>query len=275
MATESQPATILDRLWLWGMKVNVLQAGREYSIPDFKDSTLTVEQAIQMTGIRNIYMAGGLEINEQTLAEMPSAKRIVCKWALHGHKDGKCVLDIDACLSRLMAAKELAKKDPRIEGFHIDDFNTGSMDAGAMPEHVAQMQFLNATTRPLLPFYGTFYTMSLERENIAEMMRYFDVLILPLWHYSELETLEQRFDRSDELSGGKPILMAMYVYDFGNNKQITRDEMATQLDFVERMIRSQRVTGLLVCGTCMLDIGWESADYYCEWIKRVGGEVIG
>jgi hypothetical protein len=41
------------------------------------------------------------------------------------------------------------------------------------------------------------------------------------------------------------------------------------------MIKSQRVTGLLVCGTCMLDIGWESADYYCEWIKRVGDEVIG
>ena len=275
MAAETQPATILDRLWLWGMKVNVLQAGREYPIPDFRDSTLTVEQAIQMTGIRNIYMAGALEINEQTLADMPSAERIVCKWSLHKGVEGKCVLDIDACVSRLMAAKELAKKDSRIEGFHIDDFNTGSMDAGATPEHVAQMQFLNATTRPLLPLYGTFYTMSLERPDIAEMMRYFDTLILPLWHYTELETLEQRFDRSDELSGGKPILMAMYVYDFGNGKQITRDEMAIQLDFVEKMIRSKRVTGLLVCGTCMLDIGWESADYYCEWIKRVGGDVIG
>ena len=79
---------------------------------------------------------------------------------------------------------------------------------------------------------------------------------------------------SDELSGGKPILLALYVYDFGNGKQITRDEMAVQLDFVERMIKSQRITGLLVCGMCMLDIGWESADHYCEWIKRVGGDVI-
>ena len=59
MAAESQPATILDRLWLWGMKVNVLQAGREYPIPDFRDSTLTTEQAMQMTGIRNIYMVFG------------------------------------------------------------------------------------------------------------------------------------------------------------------------------------------------------------------------
>ena len=275
MTGEAKPVTILDRLWLWGMKVNVLQAGRDYPIPDFKDSTLTAEQAMQLTGIRNIYMAGGLEINAETLAAMPSAERIVCKWGLHGHQDGKCVLDIDACHARLLAAKELATQDPRIEGFHIDDFSTGSMDAGATPEHVAQLQWLNATTQPLLPLYGTFYTMSLERAAIAEMMRHFDVLILPLWHYTELETLPQRFDRSDELSGGKPILLALYVYDFGNGKQITTEEMAIQLDFVEKMIKSQRITGLLVCGTCMLDIGWESADYYCEWIKRVGGDVVG
>ncbi len=275
MAGETQPTTILDRLWLWGMKVNTLQAGGEYKVDSFKNSTLTVEQAIQLTGIRNIYMAGGLEIDARTLADIPSAKRIVCKWALHRSQDGKLVLDTDACFSRLSAAKELAKKDTRIEGVHIDDFSTGSMDAGAKPEHVAQMQFLNATAQPLLPLYGTFYTMTMQREGIAEMMRYFDVLILPLWHYSELETLEQRFDRSDELSGGKPILLALYVYDWGNNKQITRDEMAVQLDFARKMIKSQRVTGLLVCGTCMLDIGWESADYYCEWIKRVGDEVIG
>lgn len=265
----------MDRLWLWGMKVNALQAGGEFKVDSFKNSTLTVEQAIQLTGIRNIYMAGGLEIDARTLADIPSAKRIVCKWALHRSQDGKLVLDTDACFSRLSAAKELAKKDTRIEGVHIDDFSTGSMDAGAKPEHVAQMQFLNATAQPLLPLYGTFYTMTMEREGIAEMMRYFDVLILPLWHYSELETLEQRFDRSDELSGGKPILLALYVYDWGNHKQITRDEMAVQLDFARKMIKSQRVTGLLVCGTCMLDIGWESSDYYCEWIKRVGDEVIG
>jgi hypothetical protein len=220
-------------------------------------------------------MAGGLEIDEQTLAEMPSAERIVCKWGMHTHEQGKCVLDIDRCLQRLLAAKELAKRDTRIEGFHVDDFSTGSMDAGAKPEHVAQMQFLNAVTTPLLPLYGTFYTMTLERENIAEMMRYFDVLILPLWHYTELATLEQRFARSDELSGGKPILLALYVYDFGNGKQISRDEMAVQLDFAADMIKAERVTGLLVCGTCMLDVGWEAADYYCEWVQRVGGDVVG
>lgn len=274
MATESQPVTILDRLWLWGMKVNVLQLQGHYRIADFRNSTLTTEQALQMTGIRNVYMAGGLELDETTLAAMPSAQRIVCKAGLGASEDGKLRLDVERCHRRLRLAKALAKRDPRIEGFHFDDFSTGSMDAGAKPEHVAQVQFLNVTTQPLLPLYGTFYTMSLERDGIAEMMRYFDVLILPLWHYSELETLPQRFDRSDELSGGKPILLALYFYDFGNNKQITKEQMAVQLDFVEKMILSQRITGLLACGTCMLDIGWEAADYYCDWIKRVGSKVI-
>lgn len=275
MTTETQSTTILDRLWLWGMKVNMLQSQGHYDIADFRESKLTVETALQLTGISNVYMAGGLEIDEATLAEMPSAKRIVCKWALHDHKDGKMFLDVERCHKRLRGAKALAKVDPRIEGFHIDDFSTGSMDVGAKPEHVAQLQYLNAISQPLLPLYGTFYSMTLERDGIADMMRYFDVIILPLWHYSELDTLPQRIERTNELSGGKPILLAMYVYDFGNNKQITTEGMGIQLDFVEKTILSQQVTGLLVCGTCMLDIGWEAADYYIDWIKRVGAKVVG
>lgn len=52
--------SILDRLWLWGMKVNSLQASMDYGKWGFAPSTLTTEQAIEQTGIRNVLMGGGV-----------------------------------------------------------------------------------------------------------------------------------------------------------------------------------------------------------------------
>ena len=104
--------TIRDRFWLWGMKLNALQGTSDYAALNFGTSTLTVEQAIQRTGARNVIMAGLLSIAQESLDAMPSAERIICKWSMHKGADGKNVMNYDGCLSRLMAAKALTWPDP-------------------------------------------------------------------------------------------------------------------------------------------------------------------
>ena len=273
MAT--QPTTILDRLWLWGMKVNALQDTDAYGSLGFAESKWNTEGALQRTGIRNVYMAGGLEIDEESLAAMPSAKRIVCKWALHTHHaDNRLELDFDGAAERLLAAKRLAASDARIDGFLLDDYSTGSIEAGASPEVMARLQYLNATTPPHLPMFGTIYTMSLEREGLADLLRYFDQLLVPLWHAPEIDTMPERIERCAELSGNKPMLACLYFYDFGNGKPMTAEQMQHQLDVVEPLVRSQRMAGMLFCGTCMMDIGWESVECLYEWIDRVGADTL-
>ena len=270
----TKPATIRDRLWIWGMQVNALQQTGSFGKLGFDDSTLTVEQAIEQTGIKNVYMAGGLEINEESLAAMPSAGRIVCKWSLHTELDDKIVLNIEVAEARLLAAKQLAASDPRVEAFLLDDFSTGSMDAGASPEHMARLQYINTTTWPHLPLYETIYSMTLERDGLADMMRYADLLLVPLWHFPECDTMPARIERCAELTGNKPMLFCLYFYDFGNHRMLERNEMQQQLDIVEPLIREQRVTGLMMCGTCMMDLGWESVDCYQEWVRRVGDDEL-
>ena len=117
--------TLGDRVWLWGMKVNALQETRDYCPLGFDQSTLTVEQAIQRTGIKNVIMAGNLPIDQASLDAMPSAERVICKTAFHGNVDGEMTVNWEACCEKLLAAKDLAESDPRIEGFHLDDFSTG------------------------------------------------------------------------------------------------------------------------------------------------------
>jgi len=48
----TKPATIRDRLWLWGMRVNALQQTGSFGKLGFGDSALTVEQAIDRAGTK-------------------------------------------------------------------------------------------------------------------------------------------------------------------------------------------------------------------------------
>lgn len=263
-----------DRLWLWAMKPNVLQESGE--LKGQPRSTLTAEQAIQRTGLRNVFLAGQLEISEQSLASMPSAERIICKWSMHQylHNPHGVRLDVEGVCQRLLATKELARQDRRVEAFLVDDFSTASAKAGITSEHLAAFQYLNATTRPQLPLFATIYTLSLEQPGLSDLLRYFDQLVVPLWHATEIESLPQRIERCAELSGNKPMLVCLYLYDFGNSVLVSRAAMQRQLDIVEPLLRSRRITGLLFCGSCMMDLNWESMDCVIEWIERVGDDRI-
>jgi len=262
--------TIKDRFWLWGMKVNALQETSDYAKLNFGTSTMTIEGAIQSTNTHNVIMAGGLPINRESLDLMPSAKRIICKWSLHK----RASMDYEGCLSQLMAAKELAATDTRIEGFLVDDFSTGSINAGVKPEHLARLQFANATYFPHLPLNGTIYTMSLERPELPGLLPYFDRFLVPLWHATQIGAIPAALDRLSELSGGKPMVLCLYVFDFGNGKPIPRDLMERLLDLAEQSLCEERVTGLVICGTCMMDLDWESNHCLYEWLEQVGDKTI-
>ena len=266
--------TIRDRFWLWGMKVNALQETSDYAALNFGTSTLTVEQAIQRTGAHNVIMAGLMPIARESLDAMPSAERIICKWSLHRGADGKKVMNYEGCLARLMAAKELAADDTRIEGFLVDDFSTGSIEAGVKPEHLSRMQFANATHGPHFPLGATIYTMSLERPELPDLLPFFAQFLVPLWHADQIATLPAALDRLSELSGSKPMLLCLYVFDFGGNKPIPRALMQRQLDLAEMLLCEKRVTGLAICGTCMMDLDWESNHCLYEWLDRVEDRTI-
>ena len=269
-----QTQTVKDRVWLWGMRVNALQETGDGTAPAFGTSTMTVTQAIEKTGVRNVIMAGGLPIDRTSLDLMPSAKRIICKWSVHKHVGGKLVLDCEDCVDKLLAAKRLAAADARIETYHIDDFSTGSIEAGVAPEHLAQLQFVNAVQPPQLPLGGTVYTLSLDRPELPALLPYFAYMLVPLWHTDQIDTLPAALDRLSELSGGKPMLLCLYVYDFGNGRQIPRELMQRQLDLAEQLICEERVTGLAICGTCMMDLDWEANHCLYEWLERAGHREI-
>ena len=264
-----------DRLWLWGMKVNALQETREYQALGFAPSTLDTEQAMARTGITNVLMAGGLALDRATLDSMPSARRIIAKNSLHrSSEDGQLHLDHDGCAAALRDAKQIAAADPRIDAFLIDDFSTGSIAAGARPEDLARLQFINATEGPQLPLLGTLYEMSLEDERVWACLPYFAGFLSPLWHAADIDRFPGYVDRIAELSGGKPQLACMYLYDFGNSQLLSYAQMQRQLEVAEILLREERVMGVCILGTCMMDLEWEANRCLGDWLARVGDAAL-
>ena len=269
---EMSNAVLRDRLWLWGMKANILQ---ETGQLDWEASTMTTEDAVQKTGITNVLMAGQLEIDRETLDSMSSAKRIICKWGLHRSKpEGGYVVDFDRCAKRLRAAKELASRDPRIDAFLIDDFSTGTVDAGVTPDDIARLQHLNAVEHPHLPLMATMYTMSLDRLEIPSLLPFFASYLTPLWHAAEIDGFTKDVERLSVMSGGKPQLLCIYLYDFGNKKLLSKDLMRRQLETVEGLIRGDKVMGSVILGTCMMDLQTEANACFYEWLAERGGGTL-
>jgi len=265
--------TLRDRCWLWGMKPNVLQESMPV-IRQYGESHVIVEDIIHRTGITNVILAGGLPIGDESLVMMPSARRIICKWSLHGHKNDIPVLDEERCRKALMEAKAMAARDTRIDGFHIDDFSTGSINAGAAPEHLVRLLTDNALHAPRLPISSTIYTLSLGRPELPSLLPYFDQYLVPLWHADQIDILPAALDRLSAMTGGKPMLLCLYVFDFGNERPLPGELMRKHLALAERLLLEGRVVGMCICGTCMMDLDWEANRVLYDWYEKAGNQDI-
>ena len=265
---------VRDLLWIWGMKVNALQDTIEYAKLPFERSYVTTEQIIAETGITNVYVAGGLDLTRETLDSMPSATRLVCKTSFHRSGGVKFVKDTEGTKKILRDVKKLAAADRRIDAFALDDFSTGSLEAGVTESDLAGLCFDNAAGFPSMPLHGTIYPMSLEEKALPGMLKYFDQLLLPIWFTDHVDMTDEYVERLNELSGFKPIIYTLYVYDFGEEKPVSRMVMQKQLDIAERLLHDGKIAGCMLLGTCMFDLGWEATDCMYEWIKRTGDDKV-
>ena len=222
-------------------------------------------------------MCGLLPLTTESLALMPSATRIITKWSIHESTaiDGSnAVLAYDRAYDAMMQAKEIAAVDPRIDAYLLDDFSTGSVTAGVKPEHIAKLHRANAKFGPQLPLMATMYTMSLNEPEIPGLLPLFAGYLTPLWHPTDIDKLEAAVDQLADMSGGKPQLLCIYLWDCGNSKVMSYDLMQRQLDVAESLLHQDKVFGVVVLGQCMMDLDWDSCRCFYDWLDKVGDSTV-
>ncbi|MDR0871676.1 MAG: hypothetical protein LBN39_12880, partial [Planctomycetaceae bacterium] len=88
------------------------------------------------------------------------------------------------------------------------------------------------------------------------------------WHATELTALEENFKRYREFLPNKPTLLGIYMWDFGNAKPITQEQMKHQLDFALKKFKEKQIDGMIFHCTPLCDLGLEAVDYSRKWIAE-------
>jgi len=266
---EENLQTVRDILWVWGMPKPDMPG--EPTLADFL--TASPAQKAALLGVSNIVMAGsGLpddeELGQQQTKDVSGLGRLV--WETR--PDGKGIGPPFVYSERLAQVRKLAAKYPQIQGVLLDDMSTGKIARGFKAEHIRHMRKLLAGSKPAMKVWGVVYSMSFGREGLTQCIQELDVINLWVWHAKDLTKLEEYIDILETKFPGKPIVLGLYLYDYGNGRRIPQDLLELQFNTALKLARAGRIQGIVVLLTLHNDT--EATTWTADWIKRVGDQEI-
>ena len=266
-AEAVRPRLVRDLLWVWG--------NPEMTTPG-RHTRATFAQAgpaerAQLLGLSNIILAGpGLPSDDQQAdawtREASGASRLV--WEISADGGGPPF----TYAGRMAQVRRLIDSYPKIEGVLLDDMSTVMIDKGFKPEHIRDIRQLLPDKYAAVRIWGAVYTMSLDRPGIDEYVKLLDVILLATWHAKDIVKLKANVERCHGKHPGKPIVLCLYMYDYGDGRPMPKQLMAQQCDAALELAQAGRVSGIVFL-TITNDA--EVVEWTADWIKRVGHRRLG
>ena len=254
-----------DRMWIWGTRE--ARGGDEGGLAAWAEASSAARA--KMLGLHNVIIAGGkvLEPREAVALARESAAlggRVayeVCPGEMTG-KASDYTKDLDA-------ARAAARGVASLEALLLDDLTSQQVAGRGMPvEELAKLcGELRSGPRPLQA-WGVVYTMNLDHPGLADYLKHLDVINLWTWRAEDLRDLETHLARCEALAPGKPIVLGLYMYDYGDGRPMPLDLMRRQCEAGLKWLREGRVAGMV-----FLSITNELAalEWTRTWIAGIGG----
>ena len=249
--------TIRDRLWLWGTRVNALQ--EHYG---FATSSMSISDGLGALGIDQAMMCGMLPPTEEEYSPVAHCQRII--WEMSFDEGFSFQRPIEPII-------DLHRVHPNVEGVLLDDFSTTEISKGAQPDVLENMRRAMPDSMSL---WLVIYSMSLDIPNLSEYLRFADGISFWVWQARDLPRLTEYLDRCNDLSGGKPTVVGLYFYDFGENRRMSVDQMRDQVETGVRLTAAGECKGLCFLSSSVMDVGLETVDWTREWIFKHGDDPV-
>jgi hypothetical protein len=264
----AQPQCIRDLLWVWG-NPEMTKPG-EHAAATFAEASPA--QRARLLGVPNVMMAGPGVPNDDQQAdawtkEVADFPRLLWEVAADGQGGPPFVYT-----NRIAQVRKLVDKYPQIEGVILDDMSTGSMDQGFKAEHIRQIRRLLDGKYAAVKICGVVYTMSLDRAGMNDCINELDVILLAEWFPRKIVELEKHVDHCRRLFPGKPIVLCLYLYDYGTNQRMPLDLLERQFETARQLAHAGRIAGIEMT---TINNDPEAVTWTADWIKRVGDEKIG
>lgn len=260
--------TVSDILWVWGNP----EMGTPGPHTAFSFAEAAPAERARLLGVSNVIMAGlGIPADDAEAArltdEVAHAPRLVWEVAPDG-QDGAAPFSYDQTIDRV---RTLAGSYPQIEGVLLDDMTSLGIDQGFEPGHIGRIRTLLGDTNDQVKVWGVVYTMNLGRENIDAYLAELDVINLWTWHAKDIPQLRQHVTAIRERFPEKPIVLGLYLYDYGDGRAMPIDLLAEQCETALDLAQRGTVQGIafLTITNDPATVAWTA-----DWIDHVKDEPL-
>jgi hypothetical protein len=254
--------SVRDRIWIWGTRE--APGSTKRSLSAYVEASPA--QRAKMLGLRNVFIAGGIPL------EPDRAKELAEPVARMGGR-----LFYEVCSSQMtgrasdyekdiIAARALAAEFPDLDGVLLDDLTSQQIAARGMTTDELRKVCNSFQVGPKkTPVWGVVYTMNMGHPGLAEYLKLLDGINLWTWDAKDLPALEENLARCEQLAPGKPIILGIYLYDYGADRPMPLDLLQYQCDQALSWLKQNRI-----CGIVFLTITPEpkALQWAQAWLKR-------
>ncbi len=259
-------AKLKDKLWLWGQSPDAhWEIGNKYNLPGHSRMS-AVEGAFyfDIPNMCRVKMMGSpVPPYEQESIAMSPLKQVV--WSLLG-AGGEPVTewgDVEEVVRQ-------AKMFDNVTGGVFDDFFLEHRIKHYTPEKLQEIKDkMNKDAGRKLDMWVVCYEDKLDTiENIEKYFDKFDVISFWTWKGSQLGRSENNFERIKKLAPNKRLMAGCYMWNYGETKPLTLEEMQFQTDLYLKLLKNKTIDGIIVCSNCIMDLGIEAVEWMRKWIEE-------
>ncbi len=269
VTAAAEPVLVRDLIWAWG-NPEMAEPGT-HTLETY--AAASPAERARLLGVPNIILAGlGLpqdDAKADSVAQaVAHAPRLIWEIARDGEGEDRPFV-YDQTLARL---QRMVDRYPRIEGALLDDMSSVGIDHGLKPEHIQGIQKALSGGSSRLKLWGVLYTMNMDRPGIADYMRALDGIILAEWHAKNLPDLEKNVQRCRKEYPDKPVLLCLYLYDYGENRRMPLDLLEQQCRTALKLAHSGDIVGMV---PLTITNDEETVSWFAHWVNEVGGQTVG
>ncbi len=238
----SMAGDLRERMWVWGTREAT--ATDATSLATYAESDCATRP--KMLGLRNVFIAGGTPLTPDRALQIaaPVAQLgggivfELCPTEMTGRATDYA--------KDIAAAQALARDCPNVQAVLLDDLTSQQIvGRGMSPQALAEVRRLVREKASNLALWGVVYTMNLEHRNLADYLAHLDVINLWTWKAEDLADLERHLFRCEELAPGKPIVLGVYMYDYGAGRPMPLDLLQQQCERALQWLKQGRIAGIV------------------------------
>ena len=261
-----------EKIWLWGQSPDAhWEDNNTYNLPSH--SRMSAVEGCYYFEIDNICRVKMMNHPnppyDQESEAMRPCKKVV--WSLLG-AGGEPVTD----WGDLEEVIRQARMYDNIVGGVFDDFFLPNRIANFTPQKLAALKkrMCESAGRNLDMWVVCYESKLDEIENIDLYFNEFDVITFWTWKGSELYRAEDNIERIRKLAPEKRIMAGCYMWNYGEAKPLTEEEMKFQVDLYYRLLKEGKIDGIIVCSNCIADLKIENVEYMRLFIKKHADDEI-